>query len=485
MSRGDSENLLLLLKLKRTWMMNLNRSQGILSSLVIVGVAAGGLASCGNFTLSDRAPSRVSPHNIENEVPDLSGNQMALGAIQGISVEQSVGIANKCADIVLNAPMDRSFFEYSEDKQDSFHSFYCELTDEQLSKTFYEQVKSTKTDGTNVGDDMDVRGVIKAVPAAVTNKFNYSQNSVKDYSTAMAKQDASLYHKTLCTTSDKDGASKRNIKAFTEVLSPEVAKVYGSCVATEQKGFSCNSRTTKDGISLELVWAPSETARQYLPKVKLDFKTMDNLELRSSELPKVLGVGTGEIVTFAVKDATKVSTVQVVAQDRGKAVTFACTNIIEPAAKPVKLVWAQHPACGEQIEKRRMELSTTETVDDTTKPIVIAHVEMINYGVSCGHAKDDSAAKCAEKGWVFKGETETKSDCQIKEGIRTRKDRSLNVAVTCERIARVGFQQKPKEIEASRLVTPACLMDESIPGVKAISPDVARDINNVTVYTGG
>ncbi len=74
------------------------------------------------------------------------------------------------------------------DKQDSFHSFYCELTDEQLSKTFYEQVKSTKSDGTNVGDDTDVRGVIKAVLAAVTNKFNYSQNSVKDYSTAMAKR---------------------------------------------------------------------------------------------------------------------------------------------------------------------------------------------------------------------------------------------------------------------------------------------------------
>jgi hypothetical protein len=421
------------------------------------------------------------PHGKQSGVPDrsdgsgvadLSNNMIAMSAVHGISSEQSKSAPAACLDILLKTPADISYSESSSDKSSAFRDFYCSMSEAQLSSEFSRQVGNAASSGQSgtLGAELPIKGI----PVKFSGAFNSNRGA--NYTEAMSQKDARSYRSQFCGDHAGSSSESVNAVAFQQIVSGVTLEKYNECVRVKQNGFFCAVEESSEGISAVIRWEPNETVRHFLPKVKLDWQTTDNLKLSSAKLPETVGIGTGVAVAFSREDAVKDSVLQVVAHDAGKVVNFACSRVVAKASKPLQLVYSQHTACG--VMRKGHEIFVSETLeDDLTRPKSRIEGKDLLVPVSNCQVPDVKQA-CEAAGFQLKS-----WDWGIPCGLPLRPD----VMVKCERAVADGYEKKlVKHYEPEeRDVIKACLMDAGVPGVNPISEEEAARINDAANFGAG
>jgi hypothetical protein len=322
-----------------------HRSQSIiaLSIVAFVGGCGTSLQDIGRkIGIHGEKPS----DHPEGDRGDINESLLALTA-QSVSGDASAKAYEHCSQILSQGMFNTRKVGNDEVAIAKQRGFLCSHTEQSLSDFLYRYMadKSTRASNNSANAKFGMDLVEESLPVGF--KFDASSqdrnSSSRDYTKEDAKSHASSFIAKYCSGSDQSSHVEKTYDMMEQIVDPGVVSAWQSCITKDQGGFFCHAEESDDQILVTLKWDPSDLARTVLPAVKLNWQTMDNLELASRDLPGHMGAGTGLPVTFRRKDETRPAALQVVAMDSGNNVNFACSRAIPAVRKGSRI---EHKNCG-------------------------------------------------------------------------------------------------------------------------------------------
>ena len=288
---------------------------------------------------------------INDGTPNLSREQLLLFAAQSVSGEASSEANAACSQILTNGIFNTNSVDKTDLAQAQDRRQMCSQSEQWLQDYIYSAMSdesdrsSASGSGTKFGFDL----IEKSLPASrsVSADLDHTnQNSSADrkkYTKEDAKHHAENFRAMYCSASDTSTASENTYAMKNRVVDQGIVKAWEACITKSQGGFFCHAEDTETHVLMQIKWVPTALAAPVLPRVRLTWQTLENLEVPGVALPATLGAGSGLSVALRRNNPDQPSALQVNASDGGNNVNFSCSRSVKPFRKgSVRL----HTRCG-------------------------------------------------------------------------------------------------------------------------------------------
>lgn len=417
---------------------------GISRVLVMVPalVALGGCGgAAGEFARTiGLAPAKKQPRQATDTVdPSL----LALTA-QSVTSDASHKAYDHCSQILAKGVFNSRHVEDDYQASAKQRRFLCSQTEQSLEDLFFNYMsdKSNRASSASGKGSAGMDLVVDSLPVGfkVAGEGQSSGTSASEYTRETARAHASNFKSQHCSESDESNQVEKTYDLLEQIADENIVSAWRACISKNQGGFFCHAEENDGHVLLNLKWEPSDLAREVLPVVKLNWQTMDNLELVSRELPAQLGAGSGAPVAFRRRDDGRISALQVAATDASGQVSFACSRKVSAVRRGsmiedrrcgvalyregvVEVLKGRGPQCGVQLfNSARTPACGVERysqgADMSCAGSQAAHQYKVEFETSCGGAIESYHTQCASPGDRQLEVNASGSMCMSREKVR-------------------------------------------------------------------